>query len=408
MKKRTLKIFGIGVLLVVFLLFFLGGGWMLFLDFGKISDDTAATSSVNYKEAYNGTGIPETIPQEVLDKYLKLLAPADDEHDFLYATDYSELNLVQEKIGRDQSAYESIFGYSNATLEDIKQALERNPNISQTYKEFIYQYACDLRRLYPDINLAVLRYNLETLVIDELTQEQIDKETLSTDSAACYLRYENRICVLEDLDLSRDSDDFIILTHELCHAARTAQTGKDHTEEFNVDVAFNDTYNMGTYAEEGLITNLAYELQGLDNKAIFYPVLASYYRIICSCIDYSGEDFFNHSVNYLIDRMDAFMGDEEYAYQIVAMIDAQMILRYTPHQSVDFHDFQPLYDYLAKMYFKKNIHAGMTYPQAEAVFQDFYEEITFNFENMNRKFNITEETFLPAFETYIADLGIQS
>ena len=154
------------------------------------------------------------------------------------------------------------------------------------------------------------------------------------------------------------------------------------------------------------MTNISYELQGLGNRAIFYPMLASYYRIICSCIDYSGEDFFNHGVNYLIDQMDTFMGDEEYAYQVVAMIDAQMALRYTPYQSVDFHDFQPLYEYLIRMYCKKNLRADMTYEQAQEVFDAFYEDITFNFENMNRGYDITEENFMDTFEQCVRELGI--
>lgn len=112
---------------------------------------------------------------------------------------------------------------------------------------------------------------------------------------------------------------------------------------------------MGTYAEVGIITNIAYELQGLGQKATFYPMLASYYRIITDCIDYTAEDFFNHGVNYLIDKMDEFMEEENEAYKIVAMIDAQMSLRYTPYAEVDFRDFQPLYEYVAKMCFKKNL-----------------------------------------------------
>ena len=168
----------------------------------------------------------------------------------------------------------------------------------------------------------------------------------------------------------------------------------------------SDDYQMGTYAEEGIVTNISYELQGLGNRATFYPMLSSYYRIICGCIDYSGEDFFNHSVNYLIDQMDAFMGDEEYAYRVVAMIDAQMSLRYTPYQSVDFHDFQPLYEYLMRMYCKKNLRADMTYAQAREVFDAFYEDITFSFENMKRGYDISEENFLETFEKCVEDLGI--
>ena len=357
------------------------------------------------KEAYNGTGVPEEIPQEVLNEYLQYLRPADDIYDFRYATDYEEYELVKLTTVHDSQGYQKIFGYADAELEDIENALNQNPNISERYKEFIMDFARDLRQLYPEANLAVLRHNLKTLVIDEMSQSGINQETLSMDSAACYLRADNRICVLENLDLSRKSDDYIILVHELCHAARSVSK----TESDNkLTVGYYESYKMGNYAEEAIITNLAYELQGLGQKAIFYPMQSSYYRIICQCIGYTPEDFFNHSVNYLIEKMDAYMGDEQYAYQIVAMIDAQSSLRYTPYQAVDFHDFLPMYEYIAKMYFKTYLTPGMSEEEAGQVFDAFYEEITFNFENMNRKYTIDENTFLPVFEKMLVEFEIQN
>ena len=50
----------------------------------------------------------------------------------------------------------------------------------------------------------------------------------------------------------------------------------------------------------------------------------------------------------------------------------------------------------------------MSYPQAEAVFEAFYEDITFNFENMERLYDITKETFSPTFHQYLKEIGITS
>lgn len=416
MKRKKLWLIPIVLITLFVLLFALGGGFIMLqpnhtlpantypetLYIDTAMEEPAKTSDSD--NAYKGSGIPDVLTEELLEKYLEALKPADDAHDFLFATDFQNLELVKIYKGRDISSYPQILGYSDASLEQIRQALHANSNISPKYKEFIYQYACDLRTLYPNCNLAVLYHNLQTLVIDELTQHKINMETLSTDSAACYLRYENRICVAENLNLSRESNDYIILVHELCHAARTLQRRPENPAEYDIDIGFYDNYKMGTYAEEGLITNIAYELQGMGNKATFYPMLASYYRIIEQCIDYSGEDFFNHSVNYLIHQMDAFMGDES-AYQIIARIDAQMALRYTPYQSVDFYDFQPVYDYLARMYFKKFIQPDMTREEAQEIFDLFYKDITFHFENISRGYDISEDTFIPIFHQYLDELN---
>ena len=361
----------------------------------------------NYKTAYKGSGVEDVLSEKVLNRYKAEFLEADDEYDYQYANDYAYDYLIKTYRARDCSAYEKILGYHDVSLNQIQKALQLNQHISHIYKDFIYEFACDLRKYYPNCNLAVLYHNLQTLLIEEMSQEQINLETLSTDSAACYLRYENKICIKEGINLNRDSDDYIILIHELCHAARSLQQKKDEYHDYKIDIGFYNNYKMGHYAEESIITNIAYELQGLNKRATFYPLLASYYRIISDCIGYSGEDFFLHSVNYLIDQMDAFMETKE-AYQIVARIDAQMTLRYTPYAIVDFKDYQPIYDYIARMYFKKHINSQMSYQQAEAVFEAFYEDITFNFENMDRLYDITKETFLPTFYQHLKEIGITS
>ena len=360
------------------------------------------------EEAYNGSGVPDVLSQETLDKYMRELEPADDEIDYKYAMDYQGYDVIGFFTCRDAKGYPVFFGYDDVTLEDIQIELNKNTNISQVYKDFIYDYAVDIREHYPEANLSVLYTNLPTLVVDEVTPTELARETQSLvgEVGACYIAEENRICVLENFDLS-ESDNYIILSHELTHAAR-----KYRFEEMNGDAkttrmaCFYTPDIGGIYAEEAIITNMMYELEGKGNKANFYPMVCNYYRIIQQCIDYSGADYFNHDVLYLIDKMDEFMGDTQYAWEIIARIDAQMDLRYNPHISVDFHDFQPIYEYLAKMYFKKYITDSMTYDEAKVVFDAFYDEISHGQDTMTRKYAIDENTFLSTFEEYIASVGI--
>ena len=403
--KRKLLIFFIIIIFIIALLIRLSLSLSSFFlsSLGNHSSTQNNEISSNYKEAYKGSHTPDILSEKQIKKYTNQLLPSDDEYDYLYANDFQYNNLSKRHKARDSKAYPKLLGFTDATIEQIKEAIDLNTNIQDKYKKFIYQYACDLRTLYPNCNLACLYYNLKTLVIDEMSQSKINLETLSTDSAACYLRYENRICVKEGICLDRDSDDYIILVHELMHATRSVQS---ELRDYSIDISFYDHYQLGTYAEEGIVTNIAYQLQGLNQKAIFYPVLASYYRIIMQCIDYSGEDFFNHSVNTLIHKMDEFMNDGSEAYEIVARIDAQMALRYSPYQEQDYYDFQPVYDYLAKMYFKKYMHPDMTLAQAQEVFDAFYEDISFHFENLTHPYDIDQNTFQNAFDNYIKEIGI--
>lgn len=375
------------------------------IDFSSIGSTNVYDENYDYRlEPYNGTGVPEQISQETLDFYLQYLSPADDSNDFMFATDYYTMDLINYQYAHDSSGYEQIFGYSDATLDEIHDVIYANSGIPSKYKDFIYDFISELEEKYPETNLAVFKHNLQTLIVDEVTQTELNMETVSTSAAACYIRTENRICVLDNLDLSRGSDDYIILTHELCHAGRSLDITND--DSGITKIAFYDTLYMGTYAEEAIITNLVTEMQGINDRAEFYPILTNYYRIICDCVGYEYTDFFNHSVNYLIHKMDTFMGDEQYAYQIVAMIDAQMTLRYSPHMEVDFHEFQPVYEYLAEMYFKKYITEDMNYTEAEEVFNTFYYEITYGMDTMNRKYTFNEDTFRPTFDSYLEEVGI--
>ena len=124
------------------------------------------------EDAYNGSGVPDQISKEVLDTYLECLQPADDQYDDRFQTDYEYFDLVQITKCHDSKAYEKVFGYQDVSLEDIKKALEKNEHISQKYKDFIYEYAVRVRELYPEANLSVLYYNLQTLKVKEMTQDE--------------------------------------------------------------------------------------------------------------------------------------------------------------------------------------------------------------------------------------------
>ena len=368
-------------------------------------------SDTDDKEELIGSNVGETpMSEEELAiahaKYQEYLEPADDEIDFMFASDYKFLNFIKTYKCYDSCSYETILGIKNKiSIDDIKAVLKTNNKINQEYKDFIIQYATDWLSLYPESDFRLFYHNLKTLEIKVCTENEMMLNTLTTGAAACYLKNENTICLLEGTDFSRDSDNYIILAHELTHCARSAIF--KNGEGYEIFVDFHEKYNMGTYAEEGIITNIAYEMQGLGNRADFYPFQSSCYRIIMDCTGYDGDDFMNHSVNYLTKVMDDYMGDEQYAYYIVALIDSISIKKYESYKTVDFTNYQDLYDYMTKMYMKKYLKADMSSEEAEQVFNDFCDNIMHNFETMNRKYAITRDSFEPAFKQCKEELGIK-
>ena len=342
---------------------------------------------------------------KTLQKYIKLLEPADDDIDFMFASDYYDGSLLDFYTGTDACSYGILLDIDKKiTVEDIEDVLKTNNKIADKYKEFIIQYAKDWLSLYPESDLRVLYHNLKTLEIKEATPNEIYKITFSYDTAACYIPKENTIMLLDGTSFERDSDNYIILTHELTHCARqTKYVAPDSSE---ITIKYYERLEMGEYAEEGIITNIAYEMQGLNKKATFYAFQSSCYRIIMDCIGFDGEDYMNHSVNYLIKKMDEFMGDDQYAYYIVALIDAQATQRYSPHRSVDFTNYQDLYDYITRMYMKKHLTSNMSKAEAEEVFETFCDEIMYHFDNMKTKYDITEDNFRQEFEKILKERGI--
>lgn len=340
------------------------------------------------------------------DSYLELLAAADDENDIRYASDYEDLGFAKRLLVRDSNAYEKIYGYSNVTLEQIESALNSNTKINKEYKDFILQYVVDWNNLYPGSDFSTLYHNLSTLEIRVCTKDEMARHTLSTTSLACYKRSENIIYVLDGIDLNRESSDYIIVAHELTHCARNAVFQRD--DGYQVNVSFYDAVEMGMYIEEALITDFCYELQGIGAKSNFYTLQSSYFRIVLDAIDYNGADFMNHSVNYLIEKMDEYMGDEQYAYHIITLIDAEASLRYTPYRESEFEDFSELHQYITRMYVKNNIDSSMSYEEAMTKYDDLIAEITYYFDQMKEPIELDLNVFREEFEKDIHDMGISN
>lgn len=369
-------------------------------------DENNYESDFEFNTEYqNQTNENNIVDEESLKaEYITLLAPADDEYDFKYASDFVEYKLIDYIYIRDSQAYQHVFGYSNISIEDIKSALNKNNNISQKYKDFIEQYVKDWLELYPGTDFSILYTNLSTLKIKEISKEDMLWETLAFDAVAAYKREENTIYVLKGINLDRNSDDYIIFVHELSHAARGTKFINEDGDI--VRASFYDDMMMGYYSEEALITNFAYQLQNLNNKSNFYTLQSSYFRIILDCIDYDGADFMNHSVNYLIEKMDEYMGDEEYAYHIISLIDAEATLRYTDYIEVDYHEFSELYEYITKMYMKKNLNENMSYDEALVIYDNLMSEITYYFDKMKNPYDIDYSVFENTFNECLSELNI--
>lgn len=347
-------------------------------------------------------------------KYTYLLAAADDTNDFQYATDYrgySRMTLVS-----DSSAYQDVLGFSKPTYSDIERAIDANSNINSEYKQALKTYVSDWLTMWPESDLSVFLINVKTLNIQECTPAEIAQLGLSSAAVACYQNSSNTIYVQEGINPNdRTSNDYIVLFHELTHVATT------YKKDYNGEKIRIGTYSSenpveaGIFYEEAVITNLIYQLRAnnvnTDDKSIYYTVPCSYYRVIMDCVGYDGEDLMNHSLTYLVDKMGSYMDDredsKEYAYYILTMIGYNYKLHSNTFVSVDVESFDPLYEYITNMYMKKYLKPGMSAEEAEEVFTNFTNEMSWNIENLTVEYDEQNaDTFRPYFESYCEDLGI--
>lgn len=370
--------------------------------YAKSSTETNSTEGYTYLKPIEFDGI---YYDDFENNINNLLAPADDELDFRWKNDYEEISGKYFFV-RDSKAYGEVFEINKPTFNQLKSVVEGNDKISRKYKDFILNYISDYLRLYPETNFAPFYENLKTLEIVECSDDDIKWASISATAIACYRSLENRIFVNNKIDISqKESDDYIVLSHELTHAARTLKLEKDNRQ---INTAFYKEASLGSYTDEALDTHFMHQLRGDGSRAEHYTLASSYIRIILSCLgnNYTGSDYMNHSVNYFISEMDKFMGDNN-AEHIIALMESQMALHYNKYVETDLTNFEELFEYLTRMYMKKNLKANMSYSEASELFDKFYGEITYNFDNLEVPYpEVTEDKFRTEFEKILDTMGI--
>ena len=345
----------------------------------------------------------------IAQKYLAKFLPADDEYDYKWANDHVASGQIGFIYARDSKAYKEIFGFSKPTEQELYAVLESNNNISDQYKKFIHDFIHDYLTLYPDADFSVFKHNLQTLIVDEMTERQIQIKAMSAGTVACYLNSENTICIANDNTvMDKSTDDYVILTHELLHACRICRSKNINGRD--IAIKFYEDTDMGLYEDEALVTYFAYQLQGLGKKPIYYTLQSNIYRQILDGMDYDGSDYMNHSVNYFIEKLQEKFdktGIHIPAYHFVNLVDSQAYNHYKNYVEKDYEDFEDLYKALADNYAALHLNSDMTYEETEQEWNNFWDDIYFNVAELSTPYpELNQECFRPYWEEYVRNLGI--
>ena len=309
---------------------------------------------------------------EQTDEYdlLKYFSLSDDElNEDYYYDEYGNCLYIF-----NQNYLDYVLGSDEVTLDYLYNAIDENDNIFGEYKNLIKDYSLRLVNKYPNAELRIFYNNLKTLKINELTREEMNDFIGDPSCSGFYIRSKNSINVLEENNYEEGTWDFQVLYHELTHVVRNSKFDVDGMQ---VSVQIDDANFDNDMAEEALTTLFSLSLLNYDEYYRGYQTPSNCYSVMAECIDYDFTDYVNKSLSDFPRQLNEYNGDEEGdAEEILELISLQYQSYQYNDLEVEKDQFNPIIDYLCKMYFNKYILPDMGYDEAYIVASELENKLT--------------------------------
>ncbi len=287
--------------------------------------------------------------------------------------------LTEFQGRRDLGIYDSdyldlFFDYGSVTAEETKRAAAENPAITPRFRELLYWYIDAIARKYPDADLRILHYNLQSLEVMEVDAHKLAFEALSLSAYGCYKRAENRIYVNKDYDYVPGTWEYQVIIHEFGHAARTIQ--RDNGDE-HIQIQLSEEYLE--IPEEALNSLFTVSLFDYEERDIAYQLPSNLFLVMLECLDgYTLSDYINHSLSYLAHKLDEQTGYNNYAMNVFRLIDAQRADYMDEDYEREQETYYPIYDYVCRLYLDRNGGAETDDAGREALVEELLEKVTYD------------------------------
>lgn len=380
----------VGNLIVGISISSLGLAYQMFKNYKKMTKYTPASS---ISSSYTSESKSSSTTNDSSDSRVRI---DDDELTFEDVKKY--VSQEDEKTNEESEVdtfYESsngkqIFVYDNdyldkifpdikkedVTAEVLKKAVKWNFKISSRFKPLIYEYIDALTSKYPNGDYRPFYKNLKTMEIVECTQTEMLSHSVTYGASGCYVRSENKIYVLKDKTYEKKTWDYQVIYHELSHAMRTC-TFKENGVTYKAQFEGLSYYN--TVIDEAINSVFSVSLFDYKEEDIAYQLQSNYLRVILSCMDnYSLNDYINKNTSYFAKKLGEYNNDGNYAKSILELIAFQYKDFHSSSIKTTKDAYYPIYDYICKMYFNKNIKEGMSYDEAYGVYEEMMRIITFD------------------------------
>ena len=321
----------------------------------KKSYSTHSVVTSSKEEETTALGIIEEKPTEIKEKYdpnkfetshaasgIRKKLEVDtfiDGNNYYYVYD---LNCL------DQTPYKN-----KPTKEEVLNTLKLNNKVPDSFRDIMNNYVEDLYSTYPNIDCRNLIQNFKTIEVEICSKSQMEIVTGDENSVGCYLRNDNKICVLENTEYESDAWSKQVIYHELSHCLRQGN--------FTIDGKDYIVRTMGTgynsqLLEEALNSNFAVSLFDYEEKDIAYQLQSNYIKTIVESMDnYTFEDYAIHSTTYFLKKLDECTGDDNYAMTMMALMEFQYDDYHADKINAEQSEYYRLYDYVSDIYYKSHI-----------------------------------------------------
>ena len=304
----------------------------------------------------------------------------------------------------DSSRLDEAFGYKkeDVTYDKIRQTINSNNSIPEKFKTMYIELANNLEREYPNMDLRVWYENLKTMKILEVDEMDMKLKAVSASAYACYRKDENTIYTVKDYKYEPGTWEYQVIIHEMAHPIRSGFF-KIGSEE--VRVQFTDKSGDGVIIEEALNSLLSLRSYDKSERNIAYQLQSNMLEMIVESLDnYDYQDFVEHNITYLENEMNKQNGDDK-AINMFALINLQYKDYHDKTLEVEQKNFYPLYDYIAKMYYRKKINPNMSYDTAKKIRDEFIDRLTYD---VPEEYNLDVSHMEEYFNTYCNEIGIRS
>ena len=274
-------------------------------------------------------------------------------------------------IAYDSAGVDQVFRNSreDVTYDDIRDSIRKLDTTDQ-YKEIYLTLADNLEQQHPDIDLRTWYHNLQTLKIEEVSDEELLSEYGV--KYAAYSRSKNIIYTQDDYTYEPGTLEYQIIVHEFTHPIRTATFVDDDVTYY---IRFESDPENYYIINEAMTSILAYRSYNKTDRDIAYRYCTHMIEIMLECMDnYTIEDYVNDDITYFIAKLNEANGDEQ-AIRILNLFQLQRddsqseVINYPPEQ------YYELYDYTARMYYRKHLKSGMSPDEIAAVRDELIERI---------------------------------